>query len=382
MSFWPLPDPPVVPIDFDAAYKEFLVHVNEVNHSEFERAAKLVLHSARLTTQDGQQQERPAPVAIQRCRRGGKTFMLHAVAALLQDEKKKAASSPTFQIIMISLSDVSRFDPEEEDAYQAILSRIAWEMSGREGGRFEKFRKSNSDFGEVDDWLCDAKNPVILLVDELNAIGPCTTRYKDMCALLAHLVGQKGSAVLYSTHQRNTANLLRERLPGSAATINLSQTSHHHWAQIPRIQTAKCLQGLLKDSSKQPSFWCAVLRGRIPALVVQTSEIPTYSRYLMSSSSSSPDGGSDMTIEEERRLCLAAVITGNIDQLPNDRQCFRAYSYMSERFQALASKNQVGEYEPIDPTEPVDDSRRCFAWPPFMIAQPQVLGKSYHSSYH
>jgi hypothetical protein len=37
--------------------------------------------------------------------------------------------------------------------------------------------------------------------------------------------------------------------------------------------------------------------------------------------------------EEERTLCLAAVITGKIDVLPNhSRDLFRHHSYMSERF--------------------------------------------------
>uniref|UniRef100_A0A6S8NPX8 Uncharacterized protein n=1 Tax=Amphora coffeiformis TaxID=265554 RepID=A0A6S8NPX8_9STRA len=65
-------------------------------------------------------------------------------------------------------------------------------------------------------------------------------------------------------------------------------------------------------------------------------------------------------LSEERLKCLSAVITGLIEQLPNERNLFRAYSYRSKRFTNM------------------DESEPLFAWPPFMVAQPNILGKNYH----
>jgi len=122
---------------------------------------------------------------------------------------------------------------------------------------------------------------------------------------------------------------------------------------------------MLQSHSEQPSFWCAVLRGRIPALVVQTREISTYSSGTIIETPS-PEGMPEeeqerhKRLSEERRKCLSAAITGVIEQLPNERNLFRAYSYRSERFTAT------------------DESEPLFAWPPFMLAQPNILGKKYH----
>jgi hypothetical protein len=52
---------------------------------------------------------------------------------------------------------------------------------------------------------------------------------------------------------------------------------------------------------------------------------------------------------------LAAVITGKVSQLQNERNYFNAYSYISERF--------------------TDGQEPRFAWPPFLISQSDVLGK-------
>jgi hypothetical protein len=144
-----------------------------------------------------------------------------------------------------------------------------------------------------------------------------------MSGLLDIFVQKDGCSLLYSTHQRETADLLRGRRPsGNDPTLSKRL---HKWMSIPRIVNEKCLYGLLQDpAEQQPSFWCAVLRGRVPALLLQTPDIiADYAAGVFEDSSFS---------EEECTACLAAVITGEIDSFPNARNLFRAYSYMSERF--------------------------------------------------
>ena len=216
-AIWSVPSPPV-PRDLEAAYQQYLEEVNEVNHGQFEYAADLLLRNSKFSEEGSRQ--RPVAVAIQRCRRGGKTFMLHAVGALLQEWARLKEHSS--QVILISLNGISPFDPENEDAYQAIMARVAWKLSGGGGGSFRRFKELYfSDFDAADMWLTNAENHVMLLVDELNAIPPEATRYGDMSSLLAEFVQQKGSALLYSTHQRSTSDLLRRRRPGTATSLEL-----------------------------------------------------------------------------------------------------------------------------------------------------------------
>ena len=158
--------------------------------------------------------------------------------------------------------------------------------------------------------------------------------------------------MLYSTHQRNTADLLRGRRPGTRQDLALSKRTHL-WKNIPRIVTEECLRGLKKSPTQEVSYWSAILRGRLPALVLQPEdEILDYSNDMFL----------DEEPQEERIRCLEAFISAKITSLPNARNLFRAYSYMSERYRDG------------------DDGR--FAWPPFMVAQRKVLGKDYPTLYN
>lgn len=270
--------------------------------------------------------------------------MLHAVADRLWRSRGGKLPSET-KVLFISLNSVTPFAQDLENAYDAIASRIAWELTNREVKSFSVFRHKYHDFGNVDDWLFDKK--VILIIDELNIIPYSSPRHQDMSALLDNIVQRKGCAVLYSTHQRATADLLRGRRPGSGMDLALSKRSHV-WKQIPRIVNENCLHGLCKEPTEEASFWSAVLRGRLPALILQDSiEITGYADAMLL----------DEDTTEERIKCLKAVISGDIDSLPNARNLFRSYSYMSERF----TRGSVAQY----------------AWPPFMIAQYKVLGKDY-----
>jgi hypothetical protein len=131
------------------------------------------------------------------------------------------------------------------------------------------FQAKYSDFGEIVGWL--TSNQVIIIVDELNVIHHDSDTYRGMSSLLDELAGKEGCALMYSTHQRGTADLLRGRRPGTANNLILSKRKHV-FLSIPRIQSHACLHGMLNHRSEQPLFWCAVLRGRVPALVLQTGE--------------------------------------------------------------------------------------------------------------
>lgn len=108
-------------------------NVNAVNHGEFEEAANQLFDISEKA--DGV--VRCPVLAIQRCRRGGKTFMLHAVASILS--KRHCA---THHVILISLNSDTRF-MAEESTYTAILSRIAygWERILGYDGVFRAFRR-------------------------------------------------------------------------------------------------------------------------------------------------------------------------------------------------------------------------------------------------
>jgi hypothetical protein len=87
-------------------------------------------------------------LAIQRCRRGGKTFMLHAVASMINNERGNRMPGQTVasminnergnrlpgetHVILISLNSRTPYSSDVEasegkGALFSILSRIAWE---------------------------------------------------------------------------------------------------------------------------------------------------------------------------------------------------------------------------------------------------------------
>ena len=360
-SSWSIPQTtPLSLRNLREAFNLFLEYVNVVDHGEFEEAARRIITESENT--EDATPSRPTAIAIQRCRRGGKTFMLHAVAALLQDmakPKSKWGQLHTSCVMLISLSGTTPFNPvTDTNAHQAILLRVAWELSGREGGTLRKFRRmyKENDFGAADEWLTNTENRVLLLIDELNVIPPNWEGYNEMSELLDNVVQQKGCALFYSTHQRSTEDLLRKKLPGGPQAMVFSRRPHH-WVKIPRIETEKCVQGLFKKATWQPSLWCSVLRGRMPALAVQKDEIAEYAKTVMQTHEVLSEE-ERIALIKERSLCLSAVITGKIDQLPNEHNHFRAYSYRSDRFNT-------------------DTGNPSFAWPPFMVAQRNVLGKNY-----
>jgi hypothetical protein len=85
----------------------------------------------------------------------------------------------------------------------------------------------------------------------------------------------------------------------------------------------------------------------VPALLLQEgSDLSEYASQEFEKGPSTPT----------HVLSLAAVISGELAHLPNGRDVFKAYSYMSECF---------SQGDPL------------YAWPPFMVAQQNVLKKDY-----
>jgi len=324
--------------DLDKEFGWLVEHVNPVNHGEFETAVEKAMQQAKLSDASGF--VRPAALVLQRCRRGGKTFMLHAIAKRLSNLRDSET-----HVIFITFNSDSRYEIGKENAYQAILGRIAYEYTGScLSMDYDRFKRRYDDFGMVADWV--RQNKVILLVDELNTIPPDSEDYWEMSNFLDQLVGRKGSSLIYSTHLRETSDLLRGRLAGGSKMLSLRD---HEWLMIPRLVNENCLRGLQNDPVSQPSFWCAVLRGRLPALLVQPQRVVTkYGAGIFPQQSS----------DQDRMAAVTAVITGDILQLPKERMLFRAYSYMSERFTSCDTNKSPR-----------------FAWPPFLISQFDVLGK-------
>ena len=315
--------------------------IQTVDNGEFDACASLLLKHLDMSDEDDP--SRTPALVLERCRRGGKTFMLKAVAKtlaqrLLEEDRR------TF-VVKISLNEVSPFEGESETAVNAIFSRIAHFICAP-SEKFNIFRKQYSSFQSVEHWLGD--NSVILLIDELNVIPSTCARYNKMCGMLDEFVGQKGGALLYSTHHRIKEDLLRGRVAESKALLSLRS---HMWMTIPRIETP---DSLVPKGSFQFGFWSAVLRGRVPALVcLPNNEIKNYAESPLSDTTS---------LFAERQLALGAVLTGNPFGLRPGRDLFRSYCYNFGQ-----DDKSEGETTP--------NRNKRLIWPPFMVAQEVVLGK-------
>jgi hypothetical protein len=132
--------------------------MNPVDHGEFEVAMTQLLEEASID-ETRPVRERAQVIAIQHCRRGGKTFMLHAVAAKLASHL--SLSGNPIRIIFISMNSNTGY-LAREGAYQVILSRVTWEISGR-GGSFLTFQYNYNHYGAVGGWLMEPENRVIQL---------------------------------------------------------------------------------------------------------------------------------------------------------------------------------------------------------------------------
>jgi hypothetical protein len=163
--------------NFQAEYEKLLRKVNPVNHGEFQQTVDALLKEAKVADDEGRM--RASALAIQRCRRGGKTFMLHAIASMVVVDPRFHKGT---RVLFISMNSESPYNPQE-DAYTAILSRIAWELIGRKQ-TFIRFKDKYNDFGEVDEWLTSQGNHVILIIDELNMIQFTAARYFDISFLI------------------------------------------------------------------------------------------------------------------------------------------------------------------------------------------------------
>lgn len=297
--------------------------IETVDNGEFAACTDLLLQC--LDSQEDLQPARTPALVLERCRRGGKTFMLSAVARNLSETLK----GKDVYIVQISLNSVTPYQPSET-ALNAIFSRVAFFLANPKD-RFPAFRKKYADFSSVGRWL--EQNHVVLLIDELNVIPSNAKSYDEMSAVLDFHVAFKGGALLYSTHHRIEQDLLRGRRQGSASKFSLRD---HRWMSIPRIETE---DQLIHKGTFQFGFWSAVLRGRIPALICLDQF--GIARYAVK----------DGKMFEERQHAMAAVHTGDASGFKPGRDLFRSYSYHGKGTQLLL-------------------------WPPFLIAQRSVLGKN------
>lgn len=303
--------------------------IEVVNNGEFERCTEKLMEC--FDNEDKSFPERTPALVLERCRRGGKTFMLSAVAKKLAEQLKKQSRSRPIYIVLISLNTDTNYKPGET-AVGAILARIAYFLSDSQE-EFDVFRKAYSGFNSVKQWL--EASDVILLIDELNVIPNTAIGYDDMSETLDSHLRRKGGALLYSTHHRIEQDLLRGRTVGLSSASRLSLRKHI-WMAIPRIERK---EGLVHKNNFKFGFWSAVLRGRIPALIT----LDAFHTWHYA-----PE---DEVMFQERQHALGAVLSGDATNLQSGRDVFRSYCYRRG---------------------PED---RLLLWPPFLIAQTPVLGK-------
>jgi uncharacterized protein YcgI (DUF1989 family) len=68
-----------------------------------------------------------------------------------------------------------------------------------------------------------------------------------MSRLLSDIHGRKGSAVLFSMQERDTADLLWGR---KSVTENRLSIRKHTWLSIPCIENENCLKGIKKHGAE------------------------------------------------------------------------------------------------------------------------------------
>ena len=175
--------------DLQEEFRYLVKYFNPVDPGELDKAVTMVLQEARKSKAGGG--PRPSSLVLQHCRRGGKTFMLHAIASRLA----QMMYTQKQHVIFVSMNSTSKFLGKLEDAFQAILSRIAFEYTGRNlEESFDSFSEQFTDFDDVQKWVL--QNNVILIVDELDVIPPETQGYQQMNRFLDALVDRKGSALV------------------------------------------------------------------------------------------------------------------------------------------------------------------------------------------
>lgn len=305
-------------------------NVRAIDHGEFQQCVDKLI-TIRDECDEGA--NRREVLCLQRCRRGGKTFMATAVASQLENHFKGNDHAPF--VILISMNNRSKV-AGTETAMNAILSRIAYELDRDQAGKrpsFYEFLKKYSSFDAVIEWV--ENNEIILLIDELNIIEPSRAEYDPMSLFLDALVGREGSALLYTTHHRLEQDLCQGR-EGEDDTGHLSSRPHC-WQPMPRIETEACIRHMKRTHQ----FWSAVLRGRIPALLALEQQ---FIHDFM------PGNQQD---DATRHLMFNAILDGNIEHLEAGRKKFRAYAYLLRN----------------------DDGKNIHVWPPFLCAQESVLGE-------
>mgnify|MGYP006897422834 CR=1 FL=1 len=200
---------------------------------EFKRAGE----KSPIQTVDNGEFDACASLLLERSRRGGKTFMLKAVASTSAQRLFEQDRPTSTFVLKISLTDLSPFEGASETAVNAIFFlalRISFALHLK---KFSIFRKS---LQSVEHWL--AENSVILLIDELNVIPTTCPQYNKMSGILDGFVGQKGCSLLYSTH-----HTIKDDLPQGC---NFMQKSFSLCSPEYFLTEAAARQALLKRSRR------------------------------------------------------------------------------------------------------------------------------------
>lgn len=279
-------------------------NVRAIDHGEFQQCVDKLIEIRDDCDEGANRRE---VLCLQRCRRGGKTFMATAVASRLENHFEGNDHAPF--VILISMNNRTKL-AGTETAMNAILSRIAYELHRDQAPKkqsFYEFLKKYSSFDAVIEWV--ENNEIILLIDELNIIKSSRAEYDPMNLFLDALVGREGSALLYTTHHRLEQDL-RQGREGEDGTGHLSSRPHC-WQPMPRIETEACIRHMKRNHQ----FWSAVLRGRIPALLALEQRF--IDEFM-------PGNQQD---DAFRHLMFNAILDGNIEHLEAGRKKFRAYAY-------------------------------------------------------
>ena len=151
--------------------------------------------------------ERVPPMALFRCKGGGKTRSLYEIAKTLK------ATRPDVAVIYVSFHGFSYLrEWEQADPTEALCRRIAFAaMPGRDFSRSEEqykdFEHASVSSKDVDKWL--GKTPCVLLLDELNRMDALriqdSTEGRDLAHFLksTFLVG-RGRYLAYSSDDIST----------------------------------------------------------------------------------------------------------------------------------------------------------------------------------
>jgi len=174
-----------------------------------------------------------------------------------------------------------------------------------------------------------------MIIDDLNLIPPAAHKYDVLAQFLEIIAAADGSAVLYSTHNRNVSDLLR----GPALSVR-----GHLLVPMPKFETKSCVEGMIRNRTIRvpQSWWNGMMRGRAPGLsLLIGGEVNRLMERPLD--------------DTERIATLKAAITGNASMLPKVHNGICAFSLMAD-------------------VKAIDGYETLYRWPPCLLASEAVFG--------